>query len=95
VKSQYALRKLIGGLPLIIGVTLVSFALMVYFGPTDLPAAGKNLRRAGLEVRQQLGYDQPFLQRYSASCGRCHADFGNASTGEPVIELLAKTIPFR
>ena len=30
---QYSLRKLLGGLPLILGVTLVSFALMVYFGP--------------------------------------------------------------
>ena len=30
---QYAIRKLIGGIPLVLGVTFISFLLMVYFGP--------------------------------------------------------------
>ena len=30
---QYMLRKILSGIPLVLGVTLVSFALMVYFGP--------------------------------------------------------------
>lgn len=93
---QYSLRKLLGGLPLIIGVTLVSFALMVYFGP-DMTylLLGKNpTPEQILEVRQQLGYDQPFLQRYLGFLREIVTlDFGNASTGEPVTELLAKTIP--
>ncbi|MDH5255537.1 MAG: ABC transporter permease [Gammaproteobacteria bacterium] len=93
---QYALRKFLGGLPLIIGVTLVSFALMVYFGP-DMTylLLGKNpTPEQILEVRQQLGYDQPFLQRYIGFLGEIVTlDFGNASTGEPVTALLAKTIP--
>jgi peptide/nickel transport system permease protein len=93
---QYALRRLLAGLPLILGVTLVSFALMVYFGP-DLTYSllGKN-PTAGqiLEVRHQLGYDQPFLQRYLGFLREIVAlDFGNAATGEPVAALLAKTIP--
>ena len=93
---QYALRRLLAGLPLIFGVTLVSFALMVYFGP-DLTYSllGKN-PTAGqiLEVRHQLGYDQPFLQRYLGFLREIVTlDFGNASTGEPVTALLAKTIP--
>lgn len=93
---QYALRKLLGGLPLIIGVTLVSFALMVYFGP-DMTylLLGKNpTPEQILEVRQQLGYDQPFLQRYLGFLREIVTlDFGVASTGEPVAALLAKTIP--
>jgi len=93
---QYALRKLIGGLPLIIGVTLVSFALMVYFGPDQTYLLlGKNpTPEQILEVRQQLGYDQPFLQRYLGFLREIVTlDFGTASTGERVTELLAKTIP--
>ncbi len=93
---QYALRKLLAGLPLLFGVTLVSFALMVYFGP-DLTYSllGKNpTPEQILEVRQQLGYDQPFLQRYLGFLREIVTlDFGNASTGEPVTALLAKTIP--
>ena len=93
---QYALRRLLAGLPLIFGVTLVSFALMVYFGP-DLTYSllGKNpTPEMILEVRQQLGYDQPFLQRYLGFLREIITlDFGNASTGEPVTALLAKTIP--
>jgi len=93
---QYALRKLLAGLPLILGVTLVSFALMVYFGP-DLTyqLLGKNpTPEQILEVRHQLGYDQPFLQRYMQFLGEIvMLDFGDASTGEPVTTLLAKTIP--
>jgi peptide/nickel transport system permease protein len=93
---QYSLRKLLAGLPLIIGVTLVSFALMVYFGPDQTYLLlGKNpTPEQILEVRQQLGYDQPFLQRYLGFLREIVTlDFGTASTGERVTELLAKTIP--
>jgi peptide/nickel transport system permease protein len=93
---QYALRKILGGIPLIIGVTLVSFALMVWFGPDQTYLLlGKNpTPEQILEVRRQLGYDQPFLQRYLAFLGEIVTlDFGYASTGEPVAALLAKTIP--
>lgn len=93
---QYALRRLLGGLPLVIGVTLVSFALMVYFGPDQTYLLlGKNpTPEQILEVRQQLGYDQPFLQRYLGFLREIVTlDFGTASTGEAVTDLLAKTIP--
>ncbi len=93
---QYSLRKLLAGLPLIFGVTLVSFALMVYFGPDmTYQLLGKNPTPDQiLEVRHQLGYDQPFLQRYLGFLREIVTfDFGVASTGEPVTTLLAKTIP--
>lgn len=65
---KFAVRKLFGGLPLILGVTLVSFLLMVYFGP-DLTyeQLGKNPSPEAIqEVRKALGYDQPFLVRYGS-----------------------------
>ena len=93
---QYSLRKLFAGIPLILGVTLVSFALMVYFGPDmTYQLLGKNpTPEQILEVQHQLGYDQPFLTRYLEFLREIVTlDFGSASTGEPVTTLLAKTIP--
>ena len=93
---QYSVRKLLAGIPLILGVTLVSFALMVYFGPDmTYQLLGKNpTPEQILEVQHQLGYDQPFLTRYLGFLREIVTlDFGNASTGEPVTTLLAKTIP--
>jgi len=93
---QYALRKLLAGIPLILGVTLVSFALMVYFGP-DLTyqLLGKNpTAEQILEVRHQLGYDQNFVQRYVGFLREIVTlDFGSSSSGEPVSSLLAEKIP--
>ncbi|MEO0974732.1 MAG: hypothetical protein AAFX85_16710, partial [Pseudomonadota bacterium] len=64
--STYLLRKLAGSLPLLLGVTLLSFTLMVYFGP-DLTQllVGRNATAEELAAaRESLGYDQPFVMRY-------------------------------
>lgn len=94
---HYALRKLVAGLPLLIGVTLLSFTLMVYFGPDKTyELLGKNPTPQQIaEVRHELGYDRPFFTRYGeylrdlATLDLGHAD----STGEKVTTLLARTIP--
>jgi peptide/nickel transport system permease protein len=94
--AQYALRKLLAGIPLVLGVTLVSFALMVYFGPDrTYELLGKNPTVEQIaEVRSQLGYDQPFAARYAGFLREIVTfDFGYAATGEPVGELLARTVP--
>lgn len=94
--AQYALRKLLAGFPLVIGVTLVSFALMVYFGPDrTYELLGKNPTVAQIaEVRSQLGYDRPFVERYAGFLREVVTfDFGYAATGEPVAALLARTVP--
>ena len=59
------LRKLLQGLLLILGVTFVSFVLMVWFGPDQTyTLIGKNATPEQItEVRAQLGYDQPFFKR--------------------------------
>jgi len=94
---QYAIRKLIYSIPLLFGVTLIAFTLMVYFGP-DLTYSilGKNATAGQIEaVHRQLGYDQPFLQRYLMFLREVFTfDFGNSiSSGEKVASILARTVP--
>ena len=94
---QYSLRKLIAGIPLILGVTLISFLLIVYFGPDKTyEFLGKNPTVEEIaEVRSQLGYDQPFTTRYLQYLREIVTfDFGNSeSTDEKVSSILARTIP--
>lgn len=94
---QYTLRKLLAGIPLVLGVTLVSFLLMVYFGPDQTyTLLGKNPTPAQVaEVRAQLGYDQPFVSRYADYLRELATlDLGNSnSTGEPVAGLIGRTVP--
>ena len=94
---QYTLRKLIAGIPLIFGVTFISFLLMVYFGPDKTyDLLGKNPPEQQIaEIRSELGYDQPFVARYfNYVTELATLNFGRSeSTGEKVNDLLARTIP--
>jgi peptide/nickel transport system permease protein len=94
---QYAIRKLVGGIPLILGVTFISFLLMVYFGPDKTyELLGKNPTAEQIaEVRHELGYDRPFVTRYAEYLKEMATlDFGASdSTGEPVSKILARTVP--
>jgi len=94
---QYTIRKLIIGIPLILGVTLISFILMVYFGPDKTyELLGKNpTEEQIIEVRHQLGYDKPFTTRYVEYLRELATmDFGYSdSTGEKVSTILKRTIP--
>lgn len=86
-----------GGVPLILGVTFVSFLLMVYFGP-DLTydKLGKNPTEQEIqEVRHELGYDQPFSQRYGNYLKQLVTfDFGNSNVlDKKVSSILTETMP--
>ena len=91
------LRKLLHGVLLVLGVTFISFLLMVWFGPDQTyTLIGKNASAEQIaEVRQQLGYDQPFLTRYlDYLAGLVTLDLGSSNaSGEPVRGLLARTVP--
>ncbi|WP_154224537.1 ABC transporter permease [Marinicella rhabdoformis] len=94
---KFALKKLIGGIPLILGVTLVSFLLMVYFGP-DLTyeQLGKNPTAEEIaQVRETLGYNQPFIVRYGQYLMELITlDFGFSMVkDQPVSHMLAQSIP--
>ncbi|HIE53671.1 MAG TPA: ABC transporter permease, partial [Chromatiaceae bacterium] len=94
---QYALRKFITGIPLVIGVTFISFLLMVYFGPDKTyELVGKNATEEQIrEIRHQLGYDRPFVTRYLEYLRELVTlDFGHSdSTGEKVLSILERTVP--
>jgi len=94
---RYFLRKLIHSLLLIIGVTFISFLLMVYFGPDQTyTLVGKSTSSEQIEtVREQLGYNQPFLVRYGDYVRDLFTlQLGSSfSNGEPVADLLVRTLP--
>ena len=96
-RFQFAVRKLLYGVPLIVGVTLISFLLMVYFGPDKTyTLIGKNPTVEQIaNVRHQLGYDRSFLSRYVEYVIQTLTfDFGHSdSSGEKVMSLLRKTVP--
>ncbi len=93
----FALRKLAQGLALLIGVTLLSFVLMVHYGPDQTyTLVGKNATEAQIRaVREQLGYDHPFLARYTDYLGGVLTlDLGaSQSNGEPVWQIIQRTAP--
>lgn len=92
-----ALHKLVHGLLLILGVTFISFLLMVWFGPDQTyTMIGKNATPEQIEeVRRQLGYDQPFLKRYADYLAELFTfDLGASnSSGEQVGSILKRTVP--
>jgi peptide/nickel transport system permease protein len=94
---QFALRKALHGLLLILGVTFVSFLLMVWFGPDQTyTLIGKNATALQIaEVRHQLGYDRAFLVRYADFLtDLATLDLGASnSSGEKVARILARTVP--
>lgn len=93
----YALRKIVHGLLLILGVTLISFVLMVWFGPDQTyTLIGKNATAEQIsEIRHQLGYDQPFVQRYFSYVAELFTlNLGASnSSGEQVSSILKRTFP--
>ncbi len=90
---EYCLRKLIAGLFLIFGVTLISFVLMVYFGPDIVQEVlPKNPTQADIDrVRAALHLDDPFLTRYFVYVKEILTlDFGTSfSSGQNVNRILA------
>ena len=94
---RYLVRRLSNGILLILGVTFISFLLMVYFGPDKTyELLGKNPTTEQIaEVRHALGYDQPFLARYGNYLKELVTfDLGlSDSSGEPVSDILARTLP--
>ncbi len=94
---QFTIRQLLNGIPLLVGVTFLSFLLMVYFGP-DLTyqLLGKNPSTEDIaRVYEFLGYDQSFISRYFSYLYQILTlEFGlSMVTDQPVNFLLKSTIP--
>ena len=97
MSRSYVTRRVLYGIPLVLGVTFISFLLMVYFGPDKTyELLGKNPTAEQIsEVRHALGYDQPFLLRYADYLQELVTlDLGlSDSSGEPVASILGRTLP--
>ena len=91
------IRRLLYGIPLMLGVTFISFLLMVYFGPDKTyELLGKNPTAEQIsEVRQALGYDKAFLLRYGDYLRELITlDLGlSDSSGESVAAVLTRSLP--
>jgi peptide/nickel transport system permease protein len=97
MNGAYLTRRLLYGIPLVLGVTFISFLLMVYFGPDKTyELIGKNPTAEQIaEVRHALGYDRPFVLRYGDYIRQLVTlDLGlSDSTGETVSSVLKRTLP--
>lgn len=97
MRGFYLTRRFLYGIPLVLGVTFISFLLMVYFGPDKTyELIGKNPTAEQItEVRHALGYDRPFLLRYGDYLRELFTlDLGiSDSNGEPVSLILKRTLP--
>ena len=97
MNGPYLTRRLLYGIPLVLGVTFISFLLMVYFGPDKTyELIGKNPTAEQIkEVQRALGYDRPFLLRYGEYLRELVTlDLGiSDSNGEMVSSILRRTLP--
>lgn len=95
--AQYIVGRLVHGVLLLLGVTLLSFLMMVRFGPDQTyELLGKNPTPEQIEeLHRELGYDQPFQSRYlDFLADLVKLDLGSSdSSGEPVLRMLARSLP--
>ena len=96
----YALRRLLLAVPLLLGITFVSFAV-IHLAPGDpaemqtgdMPAEAK---RAYEQLRKEFGLDRPLHVQYLNWLNRLiRLDFGRsfAPHGRPVLTMIAERLP--
>ena len=97
----YALRRLVLALPLLIGITFISFAVihLAPGEPVDLQAGNLNAKssaQARQLLREMYGLDQPIVTQYWTWLGRlARLDFGRsfAPDGRPVLHKIRERLP--
>ena len=96
---KYALRRLVAAIPVVIGVTTVTFLLMKVTAGSYVPGLDLNpdLRPEDVaRIRHQLGVDQPlYLQYLQWIVGVfLHGDFGRSLLdGTPVLQHILVRLP--
>lgn len=96
--SRYIVKRLLGMIPLLLGISFLVFALLnlVPGSPTDQFEFNPNIKPADLErIRSNLGLDAPWYQRYFIWLGNVfQGDLGISYRNYvPVIESLKSTLP--
>lgn len=91
---QFALRRLLGAIPVLIAVSLLVFAFVRLLpgDPARLIAGPEATEPEVLVVRTQLGLDQPIWTQYARYMGRIlHGDLGRSiTTNQPVASEIAQ-----
>jgi ABC-type dipeptide/oligopeptide/nickel transport system permease component len=94
---RIALQRLVGAIPNLIGVVVITFILTraIPGDPAAYFAGAAATQEAVEQVRQQLGLDKPLIEQffvYVANLAR--GDLGlSLTTGQPVLEELLRRLP--
>ncbi len=95
--TRYVVRRLATTIPVMLGVTLVAFALTCLLpGDPARALAGERYREEDLaRIRHELGLDRPLPGQYAAYIGRLfRGDLGTSfATGRPVAAELLERFP--
>ncbi|MDD3221618.1 MAG: ABC transporter permease [Clostridia bacterium] len=98
--KKYIFKRLILLIPVLLGVTFITFGLM-YLSPSDpaemmLTAQGIPVNSEVLaEMQSRMGLDKPFILQYGTWLGKfLHGDLGNSLVNnEPVADMLMRALP--
>lgn len=95
--GRYVIRRLLQGVPLVFGITLVCF-LMITLAPGDAAEFAISSRASELEiqrVREELGLDLPWYQQYGKLLGHwAQLDFGDSWIQKrPVTTIIVARAP--
>ncbi len=95
----YLIRRCCLALPLLLGITLISFVVL-HLAPGEPEVVGQDLQAEASSARQSLrqlyGLDQPLWVQYGRWFGRLvRLDFGRsfAPDGRPVLAKIAERVP--
>lgn len=96
--TRYILSRLLQALLLLVGVSIVSFTIILISpgGPTDFLIDSSNLSGEQLEaIKIAYGLDRPIPIQYLNWVSRvARGDFGNSFfTGQPVLEMIMERLP--
>jgi peptide/nickel transport system permease protein len=95
--ANYLLRRLLGLIPVLLGVSLLVFAILKFIpGDPARAVAGLDASPDDVEnIRHQLGLDQPLQVQYVAFLGNAlRGDFGRSvRSRRPVSEEVGNTLP--
>src|SRR5919202_5673623 len=96
--SRYLIRRLLHSLPLLVGVTILSFVLLKSTpgGPTSIYRERADVSRADVaRLRAQLGLDDPIPVQYVRWVGNlARGDWGDSLvTNERVVERIGQRPP--
>jgi peptide/nickel transport system permease protein len=95
--TRYVVRRLLQGIPLLFGVTIVCF-MMLHLAPGDAAEFAISARASELEiqrVRESLGLDLPWYEQYWKLLSQwVRLDFGDSWVQKrPVTEIIANRAP--